>query len=69
MLINLIAEKLLVYPAEDVIYGDYAYKEWDEGMIRDLLGFFSPDNMRIDVLSKSINKSKGSVTFDFAGLR
>ncbi|XP_056165703.1 nardilysin-like isoform X2 [Syzygium oleosum] len=53
-----LAENLLVYPAEDVIYGDYAYKEWDEGMIRDLLGFFSPDNMRIDVLSKSINKSK-----------
>lgn len=53
-----LAENLLVYPAEHVIYGDYAYKEWDEEMIRYLLGFFSPDNMRIDVLSKSIDKSK-----------
>ncbi|XP_030537462.1 nardilysin-like [Rhodamnia argentea] len=53
-----LSENLLVYPAEHVIYGDYAYKEWDEEMIGYLLGFFTPDNMRIDVLSKSINKSK-----------
>lgn len=45
-------ENLLVYPPEDVIYGDYSYKVWDEDMIKYVLGFFTPDNMRTDVLSK-----------------
>ncbi|XP_050216582.1 nardilysin-like isoform X2 [Mercurialis annua] len=53
-----LAENLLVYPAEHVIYGDYVYKIWDEKMINHLLGFFTPENMRIDVVSKSFTKSQ-----------
>lgn len=49
------AENLLFYPAEHVIYGDYVYKIWDEEMIKYVLGFFTPENMRIDVISKSFN--------------
>jgi len=49
------AENLLFYPAEHVIYGDYVYKIWDEEMIKYVLGFFAPENMRIDVISKSFN--------------
>ncbi|KAK4779447.1 hypothetical protein SAY87_015553 [Trapa incisa] len=56
-----LAEHLLVYPAEHVIYGDHVYKIWDEDMIKHLLSFFVPDNMRIDILSKSIDKSKESL--------
>lgn len=53
------AEKLLVYPPEHVIYGDYVFEFWDEEMIRKILGFFTPENMRIDVVSKSF-KSQGT---------
>lgn len=54
-----IAANLHVYPAEHVIYGDYVYKEWDKEMIKNLLGFFTPENMRIDVVSKCFKKSEG----------
>ncbi|KAK3218933.1 hypothetical protein Dsin_012903 [Dipteronia sinensis] len=53
-----LAENLLVYPAEHVIYGDYVYKVWDEKMINYVLGFFKPENMRIDVVSKTSIKSQ-----------
>ncbi|KAL5582861.1 hypothetical protein UlMin_015303 [Ulmus minor] len=48
-----LAENLLLYPAEHVIYGDYVYKIWDEKLIKHILGFFTPENMRVDVVSKS----------------
>ncbi|KAF8397117.1 hypothetical protein HHK36_016024 [Tetracentron sinense] len=48
-----ITENLLVYPEEHVIYGDYAYKVWDERLIKHVLSFFTPENMRVDILSKS----------------
>ncbi|KAG8371571.1 hypothetical protein BUALT_Bualt13G0101800 [Buddleja alternifolia] len=54
-----IAGNLLVYPPEHVIYGDYAYEVWDEEIIKHLLDCFSPGNMRVDVLTKSFNKSNG----------
>ncbi|MFS7964629.1 putative insulysin [Helianthus anomalus] len=53
-----LSANLLIYPPEHTIYGDYAYKEWDEEMIKHVLSFFTPDNMRTDILSKSINKSQ-----------
>ncbi|KAL2470900.1 Insulinase (Peptidase family M16) family protein [Abeliophyllum distichum] len=52
-----LAENLLVYPPEHVIYGDYAYKIWDEEMIKYILDFFKPGNMRVDLVTKSFNKS------------
>ncbi|KAF7119559.1 hypothetical protein RHSIM_Rhsim13G0059900 [Rhododendron simsii] len=51
-------QNLHVYPPEHIIYGDYAFKVWDEEMIKYVLGFFSPENMRVDVVSKSLNKSR-----------
>jgi nardilysin len=53
-----LAEHLLVYPPEDIIYGEYAYKIWDEEMIKYVLGFFTPDNMRVDIVSKSFSHSQ-----------
>ncbi|XVE58917.1 hypothetical protein DITRI_Ditri05aG0001400 [Diplodiscus trichospermus] len=50
-----LAENLLVYPPEHVIYGGYVFEFWDEEMIRKILGFFTPENMRVDVVSKSFN--------------
>ncbi|KAK9944576.1 hypothetical protein M0R45_010137 [Rubus argutus] len=48
-----LAENLLRYAPEHVIYGDYAYESWDEELIEYVLGFFRPENMRVDVISKS----------------
>ncbi|KAH8490560.1 hypothetical protein H0E87_022920 [Populus deltoides] len=53
-----LAENLLVFPAENVIYCDYVYKIWDEKAIKHLLQFFTPENMRIDVVSKPSVKSQ-----------
>ncbi|KAM5572813.1 nardilysin-like [Rosa sericea] len=49
---------LLRYSPEHVIYGDYVYETWDEELIKYVLGFFRPENMRIDVISKSSFKSE-----------
>lgn len=53
-----LAANLLVYPAEHVIYGEYAYEVWDEELIKYVLGFFKPETMRIDVVSKSFANSQ-----------
>ncbi|KAK2386573.1 Insulinase (Peptidase family M16) family protein [Trifolium repens] len=53
-----LAENLKFFPSEDVIYGDYVYKTWDEQLIKQVLGFFVPENMRVDVVSKLIQKSE-----------
>uniref|UniRef100_A0A1J3GIJ4 Insulin-degrading enzyme n=1 Tax=Noccaea caerulescens TaxID=107243 RepID=A0A1J3GIJ4_NOCCA len=53
-----LSENMLAYPVEHVIYGDYVYQTWDPKMIEDLMGFFTPENMRIDVVSKSIKSEE-----------
>ncbi|KFK43001.1 hypothetical protein AALP_AA1G066600 [Arabis alpina] len=53
-----LSENMLVYPVEHVIYGDYVYQTWDPKMIEDLMDFFTPKNMRIDVVSKSIKSEE-----------
>ncbi|KAG5233552.1 nardilysin [Salix suchowensis] len=53
-----LAENLLVFPAENVIYCDYVYKIWDDEAIKRLLHFFTPENMRVDVVSKPSVKSQ-----------
>ncbi|CAN0903648.1 At1g06900 [Linum grandiflorum] len=54
-----LAENLLKYPAEHVIYGDYVYKTWDGEKLKSILSFFKPENMRIDVVSKSFSNLEG----------
>lgn len=53
-----LAEHLLVYPPKHVIFGDYAYTIWDEEMIKHVLDFMNPQNMRIDIITKSFKKSQ-----------
>ncbi|XP_068634694.1 nardilysin-like [Aristolochia californica] len=50
-----LAENLLVYSVEDVIYGEYVFKVWDSELVEHVLGFFTPENMRVDLASKSFN--------------
>ncbi|XP_020237618.1 nardilysin-like [Cajanus cajan] len=53
-----LAENMHFYPPEHVIYGDYVYKTWDEQLLKQVLGFFTPENMRVDVVSKLFLKSE-----------
>ncbi|KAL5720801.1 nardilysin [Ranunculus cassubicifolius] len=51
-----LAANLLQYSEEHIICGDYVYDIWDENLITHTLSFLTPDNMRIDILSRSFNK-------------
>ncbi|KAG4923560.1 hypothetical protein AAZX31_18G052800 [Glycine max] len=53
-----LAENMHFYPPEHVIYGDYVFKTWDKQLLKQVLGFFIPENMRVDVVSKSFLKSE-----------
>lgn len=64
-----IAENLLVYPPEHVVYGEYAYEDWDPEKIKSILSFFTPENMRVDVLSKSFSESGGILYEPWFGSR
>lgn len=45
----------MFYSEEHVIYGEYAYEVWDDKLIEHILSFFTPENMRIDLTSKSFD--------------
>ena len=53
---------MLVYPPEHVIYGEYAYEDWDVEKIKFVLNFLVPGNMRVDILSKAFDKSGGKTS-------
>ncbi|KAI3994183.1 hypothetical protein MKX01_012440 [Papaver californicum] len=50
-----LAENLLRYSDEHIIYGDYAYEVWDDNLIKHVLCFFTAENTRVDILSKSFD--------------
>lgn len=64
-----VAGNLLLYAAEHVIYGYYAYEIWDEELIKYVLDFLRPENMRIDVVSKPSFKSEGKILFPYMSKR
>ncbi|XP_042507434.1 nardilysin-like isoform X2 [Macadamia integrifolia] len=59
-----LAENLLVYPEKHVIYGDYAFEVWDEKLLKHVLSFFTPENMRVDILSKFPDKQSQDFQFE-----
>ncbi|AET00720.2 insulin-degrading enzyme [Medicago truncatula] len=44
-----LSENLLQYPPKHVIYADHLYEKWNEPLIKQVLGYFLPENMRIYV--------------------
>lgn len=55
------AANMHLYSEEDIIYGDYAFQQWDPELVADLLTQVNPKNMRLDLVTKSFNKrSPGS---------
>lgn len=50
------AENMLYYSEKHIVSGEYIYEGWDPELVKHVLSFFHPDNMRVDVLSKSFDK-------------
>ncbi|KAF9594541.1 hypothetical protein IFM89_033511 [Coptis chinensis] len=59
-----LAANLLLYTEEHIIYGDYVYNIWDDKLIAHVLSFLTPENMRIDILSKSFDKQSKDVQYE-----
>uniref|UniRef100_A0A0E0KDF5 Peptidase M16 N-terminal domain-containing protein n=1 Tax=Oryza punctata TaxID=4537 RepID=A0A0E0KDF5_ORYPU len=51
-----LAENMLYYSEKHIVSGEYIYEGWDPELVMHVLSFFHPDNMRVDVLSKSFDK-------------
>ncbi|CAJ2658600.1 unnamed protein product [Trifolium pratense] len=45
-----LSENMLFYPPEHIISANYVCKKWDEEMIKQVIGYLIPDNMRVDHL-------------------
>ncbi|MQL76025.1 hypothetical protein Taro_008407 [Colocasia esculenta] len=56
-----LAENLMFYSEEHIIYGEYAFEVWDDNLVEHILSFFTPDNMRIDLLTKSFDAQSHAV--------
>ena len=51
-----------MYPEHHVIYGDYALEQWDPDLTQKLLDLMVPNNMRLDIVSKSFVADNGKST-------
>lgn len=47
-----LASKLQYYPMEEVISGDYSFKEWKPDLVTSVLDMLTPENIRIAVIGK-----------------
>lgn len=47
-----------LYSEQHIIYGDYAFQQWDGELVADLLKEVNPYNMRIDLVSKNFDKNR-----------
>eukprot|EP01018_Ginkgo_biloba_P000447 Gb_03820 [translate_table: standard] len=59
-----LAVNLLEYPEEHIIYGDYAFEIWDPRLVEHVLSFFTPQNMRVDILTKSFDRQSPGVQYE-----
>ncbi|XP_020086086.1 nardilysin-like isoform X2 [Ananas comosus] len=59
-----LAENLLYYSEEHIIYGEYAFEQWDPALVEFVLSFFSPENMRIDLRTKSFDKHSEAIQYE-----
>ncbi|CAD6203559.1 unnamed protein product [Miscanthus lutarioriparius] len=56
-----LAENMLFYSEKHIVCGEYIYEDWDPELVKHALSFFNPDNMRVDVLSKSFDKQSQAI--------
>ena len=50
--VSYLVMNLMHYDPEDIIYGDYMMAGYDEAMIRELLDYLTPENMRLVLVAK-----------------
>ncbi|TVU47149.1 hypothetical protein EJB05_06736 [Eragrostis curvula] len=56
-----LAENMLFYSEKHIVCGEYIYEDWDPELVKHALSFFHPDNMRVDILSKSFDKQSQAI--------
>uniref|UniRef100_A0A804R773 Nardilysin-like n=1 Tax=Zea mays TaxID=4577 RepID=A0A804R773_MAIZE len=56
-----LAENMLFYSEKHIVCGEYIFEDWDSELVKHALSFFNPDNMRVDVLSKSFDKQSQAI--------
>jgi nardilysin len=48
-----LAVNLRIFKAQDILEGDYLHEEWDPKLVSEILGYFTPSNMRVEVQSSN----------------
>ena len=56
-----LAENMLFYSEKHIISGEYIYEGWEPELVKHVLSFFHPDNMRVDILSRSFDKQSQAI--------
>uniref|UniRef100_A0ACD5XLA5 Uncharacterized protein n=1 Tax=Avena sativa TaxID=4498 RepID=A0ACD5XLA5_AVESA len=56
-----LSENMLFYSEKHIISGEYFYEGWEPELVKHVLSFFHPDNMRVDVLSRSFDKQSQDI--------
>lgn len=46
------------YAPEDIIYGDFMMNEYDEPLLKDLLQYLTPENLRITLIAQGFKYDK-----------
>ncbi|KAL2651160.1 hypothetical protein R1flu_019288 [Riccia fluitans] len=59
-----LASNMHLYSEDHIIYGDYAFEEWDPKHVNELLALITPDNMRLDLVSKQCVKGSANVLIE-----
>jgi nardilysin len=59
------AENMLFYSEKHIVCGEYIHDVWDPELVKHTLCFFNPDNMRVDVLSRSFDKQSQGIMMPF----
>lgn len=57
-----ITANMHLYSEEHIVYGDYAFEEWDPELVADLIDRVNPYNMRLDVVTKNFDKNSAGNT-------
>ncbi|KAL3700566.1 hypothetical protein R1sor_018588 [Riccia sorocarpa] len=59
-----LASNMHLYSEDHIIYGDYAFEEWDPKHVNELLALLNPDNMRLDLVSKQFDRASPNVLIE-----
>jgi insulysin len=55
-----LSQAMQEYPAQDVLWGDYAYTQFDEGLMKQALSYLHKDNMFLSLVAPEVEASTTS---------